>query len=199
MLRAGLCVCLFSSNQHHKNDIICIKIGDFGTICIKIFYTICIKFFYFFFSLSQCQFLKIRPWTWKWKWVAQSCLTLCDAMSYTIHGILQARILEWVAIPISKGSSQPLFNATKGYTKEYSLCSFSNHYIKWCWGFPGGANSKKFVCNAGDLGLILGSGRSPGEGMATHSSILAWRIPMDTGAWRAAVQGVAKRQTWLGD
>ena len=33
------------------------------------------------------------------------------------------------------------------------------------------------------------------EGMATHSSILAWRIPMDRGAWRAAVHGVAKSHT----
>ena len=39
--------------------------------------------------------------------VAQSCLTLCDLMDYTVHGILQARILERVAIPFSRGSSQP--------------------------------------------------------------------------------------------
>ena len=38
--------------------------------------------------------------------VAQSCLTLCDPMDYTVHGILQARILEWVAFPFSRGSSQ---------------------------------------------------------------------------------------------
>ena len=35
------------------------------------------------------------------------------------------------------------------------------------------------------------------EGMATHSSILAWRIPMDRGAWRATVYGVTKSQTRL--
>ena len=35
------------------------------------------------------------------------------------------------------------------------------------------------------------------EGMATHSNILAWRIPMDKGAWRAIVHGVAKIQTHL--
>ena len=35
------------------------------------------------------------------------------------------------------------------------------------------------------------------EGMATHSSILAWRIPMDRGAWWAAVHGVAKSLTQL--
>ena len=39
--------------------------------------------------------------------VAQSCLTLCDPVDYTIHGILQDRILEWVAVPFSRGSSQP--------------------------------------------------------------------------------------------
>ena len=35
------------------------------------------------------------------------------------------------------------------------------------------------------------------EGMETHSSILAWRIPIDRGAWWATVHGVAKSQTWL--
>ena len=37
--------------------------------------------------------------------VAQSCPTLCDPMDYSVHGILQARILEWVAYPFSRGSS----------------------------------------------------------------------------------------------
>ena len=39
--------------------------------------------------------------------VTQSCPTLFDPMDYRVHGILQARILEWVAIPFSRGSSQP--------------------------------------------------------------------------------------------
>ena len=39
--------------------------------------------------------------------VAQLCLTLGDPMNYTVHGILQARILEWVAFSFSGGSSQP--------------------------------------------------------------------------------------------
>ena len=38
----------------------------------------------------------------------QSCLTLFEPMDYTVHGILQARILEWVAFPISRGSFQPM-------------------------------------------------------------------------------------------
>ena len=44
-------------------------------------------------------------------------------------------------------------------------------------GFPAGLDSEDSSCNSGDLGLIPGSGRSLEKGMATHSSILAWRIP----------------------
>ena len=39
--------------------------------------------------------------------VVQSCPTLCDPMDYIVHGILQARILKWVAFSFPKGSSQP--------------------------------------------------------------------------------------------
>ena len=39
--------------------------------------------------------------------VTQSCPTLCNPMDYTVHGIVQPRILEWVAYPLSSGSSQP--------------------------------------------------------------------------------------------
>ena len=44
--------------------------------------------------------------TWKVK-VAQLCPTLCNPMDYIVYGILQARILEWVDFPFSRGSSQP--------------------------------------------------------------------------------------------
>ena len=45
----------------------------------------------------------------------------------------------------------------------------------------------------------LGWGDPLEEGMATHSSILAWRIPVDRGAWRATVHGVTKSRTRLSD
>ena len=48
--------------------------------------------------------------------VTQSCPTLCDPMDYTVHEILQARILEWVAFPFSRGSSQPRDPAVVSYT-----------------------------------------------------------------------------------
>jgi len=49
------------------------------------------------------------------------------------------------------------------------------------------------------LGLISGSGRSLEEGVATHSSILDWRIPMDRGTWWAITPGVANSQMRLSD
>ena len=45
------------------------------------------------------------------------------------------------------------------------------------WSFPDGSHSKESACNAGDLGLIPGSWRSLKRGIATHSSILVWKIP----------------------
>ena len=54
-------------------------------------------------------------------------------------------------------------------------------------GFPGGSDSKESAYNVGELGSISGLGRTPGGGKATHSSTLAWRIPMNRGAWRATV------------
>ena len=56
---------------------------------------------------------------------------------------------------------------------------------------------KKSACNVGDLSWIPGLGNPLKEGMANHSNILAWRIPMDKGAWWATVHGVAKSQTQL--
>ena len=46
---------------------------------------------------------------------------------------------------------------------------------------------------------ILGWGDPLEDGMATHSSIIAWRIPMDRGAYQATVHGVTKSQTRLSD
>ena len=55
-------------------------------------------------GLSDCRF---HFHSAQFSSVTQSCPTLCDPMDYTTHGILQARILEWVAFPFSRESSQP--------------------------------------------------------------------------------------------
>ena len=50
-------------------------------------------------------------------------------------------------------------------------------------GFPGGSDGKESTSNEGALGLITGWEDPLEDGMATHSMILAWRIPMNRGAW----------------
>ena len=58
-----------------------------------------------------------------------------------------------------------------------------------------GSDSKESACSEGDLGW-----EDPlEEGMATHSNILAWRIPMHRGTWRATVHRLEKSQTLLSD
>ena len=95
---------------------------------------------------------------------------------------------------------------------EGPFCCFFFFFTK-CrmnMGFSGSSAGKESTCNVGDLGSIPGFGRSPcrrawvlslgwedplEEGMATHSSILAWRIPMDRAAWRAPGHEVTKSRT----
>ena len=63
---------------------------------------------------------------------------------------------------------------------------------------PGALVIKNPLANAGDrrdVALSLGWEEPLEEGTATHSSILAWRIPIDRGAWQATVHGVTKSQT----
>ena len=192
-------------------------------------------------------------------------------------GFLQTIILEWVAVPSSRGSSQPrdwtqvsyvscidrkkkksLFFFFKQAGSGQNFCSdillVTFHFLPqrhplriapecsfWCIfsGFPDSSVGKESACNAGGPSLISGLESSPGEGIgyplqyswaslvahmvknlptiwetwvrslgwedplkegtATHSSILAWRISMDRGAWRATVHGVANSWTWMSD
>ena len=118
---------------------------------------------------------------------SQSCLTLCNPMDYTVHGILQARILEWAAFPFSRGSSQPR-DRTQG------SCIAGGFFTSWAtreasvlvaqmnlW--PGGSEGKVSAYNVGDLGSIPGSGRSPGEGNGNPLQYSCLENSMDGGAW----------------
>ena len=62
-------------------------------------------------------------------------------------------------------------------------------------GFSGGSDSKKFACNAGDMGSILGSGRFPGEGNGNPLQYSCLENSMDRGTWWTVVHGVTKSQT----
>ena len=58
----------------------------------------------------------------------------------------------------------------------------------------GGSDEKNFGCNAGNLSLITGSGRSPGEGNGKLLQYSCLENPMDRGACQAAVHGIRKSE-----
>ena len=64
---------------------------------------------------------------------------------------------------------------------------------------PSGSDGKASACNAGDLGSIPGSGRSPGEGNGSPLQYSFLENSTDRGTWWAIVCGMAKRQTRLSD
>ena len=139
--------------------------------------------------------------------VTQSCPTLCDPMDCSppgssVHGILQARTLEWIVIPFSRGSSWP-----RDWTTWVSCIAFrfftiwttrEAHYLVlgtvntlfyiintiklWSFAyftgegnpdFPDSSVGKESACNAGDPGLIPRLGRSTGEGIG-YSLQYSW-------------------------
>ena len=101
----------------------------------------------------------------KWK----LCPTLRDPMDCSlpgssIHGIFQARVLEWVAIALSISYM------------ERSLTLL---------GFPGGSDGNESACNAGEPGLIPELGRSPGEGNGYPLKYSCLENSMKRGVWWA--------------
>ena len=90
-----------------------------------------------------------------------------------------------------------------------TFTSLRNHYHCWLpqffiipnrnYPFPGGSDDKESACNAGDLGSIPGSGRSPGEGNGNPLQYSYLENSVDRGAWWATLHGVAKSQTQLSD
>ena len=80
-----------------------------------------------------------------------------------------------------------------GFVDSISTPAFNSNWNPL--GFPGGANGKESACQCRKHKRQVPSQgwEDPlEEGMATHSSILAWRIPTDRGAWRATVHRIAK-------
>ena len=68
-------------------------------------------------------------------------------------------------------------------------------FCRDCWASLCGSDGKESACNAGDLGLIPGSGRSPGEGNGYPLQYACLENSLDRGAWQATVYGVAESQT----
>ena len=77
------------------------------------------------------------------------------------------------------------------------LLSWKKIYIYNIQWLPGSSDSKESACNAGDLGSIPGSGRSPGEAHGNPLQYSFLENSVDRGACQATVHGVAKSWTWL--
>ena len=101
-----------------------------------------------------------------------------------------------------KSSDNPvvLLNVSSSHCQATtSLAVYARRELKHAyptiWDFPCSSVGKESVCNAGDLGLISGSGRSHGEGNGNLLQYSCLGNPMDRGAWRAIVHGVTRATT----
>ena len=130
--------------------------------------------------------------------------------SSSVHAISQAQILQWVAISFSRRSSWPrdriCVSCITGrfFTTEPSAASVVKNLTANS-GFPGGSDSKEFACNAGDLGLISGLGRSHGGGHGNPLQYSCLENPhgqrslsykeLDMTEWLSTVQTM--QETWV--
>ena len=106
------------------------------TICFYIYSAICCSGWsmwrkFSFMQMFSCKgkSIEIAFLEKKWSDVAQSCPTLCDPVDCSlqgssVHGIFQARVLEWVAISFSRGSSRP-----RDQTQVF--CIAGRHFTVW--------------------------------------------------------------------
>ena len=144
----------------------------------------------------------------------QLCLTRCNPMDCSlpgssVHGIFQTRILEWVVMPSSRVSSLPRDRACVSEVylhwqvdslplvppgKSLDILVLRCEYVL-LQSFCGSSDSKESACNAGELGPIPGSGRSPEEGNSLPLQYSCLENPVDRGAWWATVHEVTKSRT----
>ena len=139
---------------------------------------------------------RVFPMSWLFASGTQSIGTSASAsvLPVNIQGWFPLELTGWISL-LSKGLSRvfstPQFQSINslGLNLLYGPTLTS-------MGSPGGSVGKDSACNAETWVWSLGWEDPLEEGMAIHSSILAWRISMDKGAWQATVHGVAKSRTW---
>ena len=107
-------------------------------------------------------------------WSLQLLLLVFPFISLLLHLFWQSFNKFWENTDLARQKDRTLFQL-----RDHTL----DANVSTSLSFPGVSDGKESACNVGDLGLTPGLGRFPGGGHATHSSIPAWRIPTDRGAW----------------
>ena len=136
--------------------------------------------------------------------------TVKKAECQRIDGYLQTLVLEKTPEspleskeikPVNFKGYQPWIFPGRTYAEAEAPIFWYSDAKRWLIGkvpgFSGGSDGKESDCSAGDLGLIPGSGRSPGEGNGNPLQYPCLEKPMDGGAWQATVHGLAQSQTQL--
>ena len=146
---------------------------------------------------------RLRGYGAQFSLVAQSCPTLCDPIDCStpgssVHGIFQARIMEWVAIPFSRDFPDPGVESRSPALKADSLLSEPPGKPWFYFGILQtsslGASLvarevKELLDNVGDSSLIPGLGRPCGGGNGISFQYSCLEIFMDRGAWWATSMG----------
>ena len=131
-------------------------------------------------------------------WLFVTLWTVCSPPGCSVHGISQARILEWVAISFS-------IISPRGHIL-LKMADSNQQEAGFCWspttagGFPGGTSGKEPTCQCRSgrrCGLHPGSGKSPGGGHSHPPQPSCLENPVDGEAWWATASGVTKRWTQL--
>ena len=154
--------------------------------------------------------------------LSQSCPTLCDPLDYTVHGILQARILEWVAFHFSRGSSQPrdrtqvsciaggFFTSWAQGTVHLNLVRLNCRRRQWHPTpvlLPGKSHGQRSLVRCSPWGCYRSDTTERlhfyfslsciGEGNGNPLQCSCLENARDRGAWWAAVSGVPQSRTRL--
>ena len=108
----------------------------------------------------------------------------------SIHGIFQARVLQWVAISFPKGFSWP---------RDWTLvsCFVSRHFIIWATREVHLVTNSPAMQEVREVGLNPRLGRSPGGETGNVLQYSCLENPMDRGAWWATIHSVTSSWTWL--
>ena len=104
-----------------------------------------------------------------------------------------------VHLPCRFSFSETLFQIFCSIFSELSFTTDNLDTFNIYHGFPGGSEGKESACSVGDLGLIPGLGRSPGEGNGCPLQYSGMENSMDREAWQATVHGVTNSRTQLSD